>query len=45
MRAFDGNRDTLANIGDAKNTAVEVIGFHRFLAALTRGLAREPETV
>jgi hypothetical protein len=37
MRAFDGNRDTLADIGDAKIHAVEVIRIHRFLAAPTRG--------
>jgi hypothetical protein len=36
MRRFDGNDVTLANNLVAKNHAVEVIGSHRTLAALTR---------
>jgi hypothetical protein len=36
MRAFDGIDEALAEIVEAKNHAVEVIGMHRFLAAPVR---------
>src|SRR4051812_3659936 len=36
MRRFDGVDNTLANNLEAKNRAVELIGSHRCLAALSR---------
>src|SRR5436309_11338910 len=46
MRRFDGNDITLAINLVAKNHAVEVIGSHRNLAALTRHLKENhPKTV